>query len=145
MDDEYNLKRFVSAQTSVYEDAIGILRLGMMCTPYVDFIFPRLAASLTSATGSPYAISSLDEASAYLSSPILGGRYRECIGTLQRISNRSARAVFGDTDAKKLHASLTLFSEACNEFVLETMIDAWFDGLLDEDTMSELSRRGVSA
>ncbi|MDX8445667.1 DUF1810 family protein [Mesorhizobium captivum] len=112
---------------------------GMMCTPYMEFIFPRLATRRGDAAPEPYAITSLDEASAYLSSPILGGRYRECVGTLQRLSDLSAHAVFGDDDAKKLHASLTLFSEASNEFLLETIFDVWFDGLLDEDTMNELN------
>ncbi|MGX9119057.1 DUF1810 family protein [Mesorhizobium sp. BHbsci] len=70
---------------------------------------------------------------------LLGGRYRECVGTLQRLSNVNARAVFGDVDARKLHVSLTLFSEASSdEFLLDTMFDVWFDGLLDEKTMHEL-------
>ncbi|MER9328594.1 DUF1810 family protein [Mesorhizobium sp. M0488] len=139
MSDEYDLQRFVRAQDAVYEDALGILRQGMMCTSYMEFIFPRLAVNRSDAAPAPYAITSLDEASAYLSSPILGGRYRECIGALQRLSGSSAHAVFGDVDAKKLHASLTLFSEASNdEFLLETIFDVWFDGLLDEQTMIEL-------
>ena len=59
--------------------------------------------------------------------------------TLQRLINFSARAVFGDVDARKLHASLTLFSEASyDEFLLESMFDVWFDGLLDEDTMTRI-------
>ncbi|MER9486192.1 hypothetical protein NKI50_09380 [Mesorhizobium sp. M0563] len=38
-----------------------------------------------------------------------------------------------------MHASLTLFSEASNdEFLLETIFDVWFDGLLDEETMNDL-------
>ncbi|MER9246735.1 DUF1810 family protein [Mesorhizobium sp. M0145] len=139
MPDEYDLQRFVSAQDPVYDDALAILRRGMMCTPYMEFIFPRLATRRSGAAPEPYAITSLDEASAYLSFPILGGRYRECVGTLQRLSGLSARAVFGDVDAKKLHASLTLFSEASNdEFLLETIFDVWFDGLLDEETMNDL-------
>jgi uncharacterized protein (DUF1810 family) len=139
MNDEYNLQRFVGAQNPVYDDAIDILRRGMMCTPYMEFIFPRLASRRTDRAPEPYAITSLDEANAYLASPLLGGRYRECVGTLQRLYDQSARAVFGEVDAKKLHASLTLFSEASgDEFLLETMFDVWFDGLLDEDTMIEL-------
>jgi uncharacterized protein (DUF1810 family) len=139
MNDEYNLQRFVHAQEPVYEDAIGILRRGMMCTPYMEFIFPRLASGASDGALEPYAIRSLDEANAYISSPLLGGRYREGVGTLQRLVNFSARTVFGDTDACKLHASLTLFSEASyDEFLLETMFDVWFDGLLDEDTMTRI-------
>ena len=139
MDDEYNLKRFVDAQEPVYEDAIRILRRGMMCAPYMEFIFPRLASHGSGVTLEPYAIGSLDEANAYISSPLLGGRYRECVSTLQRLINCSARTVFGDTEACKLHASLTLFSEASyDEFLLETMFDVWFNGLLDEETMTRI-------
>ena len=112
-----------------------------MCTRYLEIIFPRLAARRRDARPDPYAIASLDEARAYLSSLVLGGRYRECIGVLQRLAGSRACAVFGDEDSKKLHASLTLFSEASNdEFLLQTMFDVWFDGLLDEHTMNELNR-----
>ncbi|WP_287324067.1 DUF1810 family protein [Mesorhizobium sp.] len=110
-----------------------------MCTPHVEFIFPRLVSNPSDAAPEPYAIRSLDEANAYISSPLLGGRYRECVGTLQRLVNFSAHTVFGDADARKLHASLTLFSEASyDEFLLETMFEVWFDGLLDEDTMTKI-------
>jgi uncharacterized protein (DUF1810 family) len=140
MKDEYNLQRFIAAQEPVYDDAVGILRRGAMCTPYMEFIFPRLASEPGSAAASPYAIASLDEACAYLSSPILGGRYRQCVATLQGLHDLGARAIFGEADAKKLHASLTLFSEAGgDEFLLETMFDVWFDGLVDEETMIRLN------
>ncbi|WP_027161980.1 DUF1810 family protein [Mesorhizobium sp. WSM1293] len=139
MDDQYNLQRFVSAQDLVYGDALAMLRRGMMCTPYMELIFPTLATGRSDTGADPYAITSLDEAGAYLQSPILGGRYRECVGKLQRLSDLSARAVFGDEDTMKLHASLTLFSEASNdEFLLETIFDVWFDGQIDEGTMRKL-------
>ena len=88
--------------------------------------------------GSPFAITSIDEASAYLSHPLLGGRYRECIGALQGLPDLSARAVFGEAGAKHLQASLTLFSEASEEFLFETIFYAWFDSLLDEETIAAL-------
>jgi len=138
MQDEYDLQRFIRAQESTYECALGNLRSGMMQADHLDFIFPRLA-SVQGDTGSePYAIRSLDEASAYLSDPMLGGRYRECIGTLQRLSDIGARAIFGEDGARHLHASLTLFSEASDEFLFETLFYAWFDSLLDEDTIKAL-------
>lgn len=77
MDDQYNLQRFVNAQDPVYGDALAMLRRGMMCTPYMELIFPRLATGRSDTEADPYAITSLDEAGAYLQSPILGGRYRE--------------------------------------------------------------------
>jgi len=138
MSDEYNLQRFIVAQDPVYDDALSLLRRGTMCLSCMEFMFPRLAARGIGAAAEPYAIRSLDEASAYLDFPVLGARFRECVGVLGRLSGLRARAVFGDVGAKQLHASLTLFSEATDEFLLESTLDVWFDGLLDEDTMNEL-------
>lgn len=140
MNDEYDLHRFVLAQDRVYDDALGILRRGMMCTPYMEFMFPRLLSKHCTSAANHFAIGSLDEAVAYIASPMLGGRYRQCVGTLQQLSSRSAHSVFGDIDAEKLHASLTLFYEASDEeFLLESMFDVWFDGMLHERTMIALS------
>ena len=54
-----------------------------------------------------YAIGSLDESKAYLAHPILGARYRECVGALQDLGFITAKAVFGTVDAMNLRSSLT--------------------------------------
>lgn len=138
MIDEYNLQRFVAPQAEAYDDAIDILRRGAMCTPYMDFIFPRLRSG--DGNESVYALSSLDEARAYLDFAPLGGRYRESVETLFRLVQTSARAVFGDVDAAKLHASLTLFAEASNEVLLRSVLITWFDNMVDEDTIVRINR-----
>lgn len=139
MIDEYHLERFVAAQAAAYDDAIDILRRGAMCTPYMDFIFPRLGSE---DSDNIYALSSLDEARAYLDFAPLGGRYRECVETLFRLVQTSAREVFGDVDAAKLHASLTLFAEASNEVLLRSVLITWFDNMVDEDTIVRINRDG---
>lgn len=138
MIDEYNLQRFVAAQAEVYDDALDILRRGAMCTPYMDCIFPRLE---NEAEGSnTLAISELDEARAYLAFAPIGNRYRECVETLFRLVQSSARDVFGNEDAQKLHASLTLFAEATNEVLLRSVLITWFDNMVDEDTIVRINR-----
>jgi len=138
MSDDYDLQRFLAAQEPVYDDALEILRHGMMCSPYVDFVFPRLAYATD--TANLFAISTLDEARAYLAFPILGNRYRECIGALAWLADETVHDVFDDVDARKLHASLTLFSEASSEPVLRTMLDLWFANLADEATMLRIEQ-----
>jgi len=59
----------------------------------------------------PFAIVSLDEASAYLTDRLLGTRYRECIRALSWLADRTVHEGFGERDATQLHASLTLFVE----------------------------------
>jgi uncharacterized protein (DUF1810 family) len=138
MEDEFSLQRFVDAQDPVYDDALAILRGGLMCTPYLDFIFPRLSSPDRDDGPGRFGIASLDEARGYLAFPLLGNRYRECVGALSWLADRSAVEVFGETDARKLHASLTLFAEATNEQLLRIMLSIWFDDLVDEDTMMRL-------
>jgi uncharacterized protein (DUF1810 family) len=137
--DEYDLQRFVRVQSNSYDRAITALRKGRIGARHRDLLFPRLGHSGHAASSRPQPISCLDEARAYLAMPLLGGRYRECIGVLQRQSNMDPRAVFGMEGATLLHASLTLFSVAnSDEFLLETIFDVWFDGLLHEATMRQL-------
>ena len=137
MTDDYDLGRFVAAQAGAYDDAIDILRRGAMCTPYMDFIFPRLAREHDD---EPYALASLDAARAYLDFQPIGNRYRECVETLFKLVQSSAREVFGDEDAQKLHASLTLFAEASSEVLLRSVLITWFDNLVDEDTIVRISQ-----
>lgn len=140
MTDDYDLNRFIVAQAEAYDDAIDILRRGAMCTPYMDFIFPRLARGNDGEAGEPYALASLDGARAYLDFQPIGNRYRECVETLFKLVRSSARDVFGDEDAQKLHASLTLFAEASNEVLLRSVLITWFDNLVDEDTIVRINQ-----
>jgi uncharacterized protein (DUF1810 family) len=134
---DHDLQCFVEAPAPVYDDALHILRQGRMCTPYMDFIFPRLAEDARIA--GPFAIVSLDEASAYLTDRLLGAHYRECIRALSWLADRTVREVFGERDATKLHASLTLFAEASNyEPLLRIMLDVWFRERVEEETMIRL-------
>jgi len=142
--DIYNLERFTDAQREAYDKALAILRRGAMCYDYMSFIFPRLATPVRSLDTQPYAITSIDEARAYLDVPVLGGRYRECVGALQRLGSLEASTVFGHVEAEYLHASLTLFSEASDEFLLESTLDAWFGGTLHGETMSALRQPEIA-
>ncbi len=139
LEDSYHLHRFVELQDPVYDQALAILKGGAMCTAYMDFIFPRLAG-IYHADGR-VALRCLDEARAYLFFPILGDRYRECVDALFWLADASPVEVFGAVDARKLQASLTLFSEATNELLMRTMLTVWFDSRVDENTITHLDLR----
>jgi uncharacterized protein (DUF1810 family) len=87
-----------------------------------------------------YAISSIEEAHAYLAHPLLGARYRECVATLQDLVGTTAEAVFGSVDAAKLRSSLTLFAEtAPGDPLFEAALHRWFRGDKDKLTVDILS------
>ena len=103
MDDPYELSRFVTAQDrgDMYASALSELRAGRKLTHWMWFVFPQIAGLGVSAMSRMYAISSLNEARAYLGHPTLGPRLTECARTLTALSGRSAQEIFGATDAKK--------------------------------------------
>jgi uncharacterized protein (DUF1810 family) len=114
MDDPYGLQRFVAAQDDggTYVAAVNELRAGRKRSHWMWFVFPQVAGLGQSPTSRRYAISSLDEARAYLEHPVLGSRLRECAGILSELEGHSAQEIFGGIDAMKLRSSMTLFARA---------------------------------
>lgn len=108
----YDLERFVDAQRSSYEAALGELTAGTKDTHWMWFIFPQLRGLGSSAMAHRYGIASLEEARAYLAHPLLGGRLRACVDAVLGHPDRSVHAIFGSPDDLKFASSMTLFAAA---------------------------------
>ena len=137
MDDPYGLGRFVAAQNAggTYEHALAELRRGLKTSHWMWFVFPQIAGLGQSPTSRRYAISSLDEARAYLEHPVLGPRMLECTGAVSATQGRSAAQIFGAVDARKLRSSMTLFLRASPaEPVFQRVLDRYFDGVANAAT-----------
>ena len=137
MDDAYDLERFVAAQDAggTYETALAELRRGRKTSHWIWFVFPQIAGLGWSPTSQRYAISSLDEARAYLAHPVLGPRLIECAGIVSAAQGRTAEQIFGETDAMKLRSSVTLFLRAApGEPVFAQVLSQYFDGVPDPAT-----------
>lgn len=141
MSDSFDLQRFVDAQARTYDQALAEVRRGAKRSHWMWFVFPQIAGLGSSAMAQRYAIASLEEARAYLSHPILGARYRQCVTALQDITGMTAKAVFGTVDALKLRSSLTLFAEASELPLLDAAIDRWFGGEKDEASLRIIDRQ----
>jgi len=139
--DAYDLQRFVLAQDSggTYDRALDELRRGFKSSHWMWFIFPQIAGLGRSPTAQQYAISSLDEAKAYLAHPVLGPRLVQCTVVLGEIEGRTAAQILGSIDAQKLRSSMTLFQRAAPDgAVFQQVLDKFFDGAADEATDSRL-------
>lgn len=110
--DPYNLQRFLDAQNDVYDDVVYELRTGHKTSHWMWFIFPQIKGLGLSSTARHFAISSLDEARAYLQHPVLGARLRECTRLVNQIENASLDRIFGSPDNLKFRSSVTLFLKA---------------------------------
>ena len=145
MQDQHRLQRFVDAQDDdgTYESALRELRDGRKRSHWMWFIFPQIAGLGQSPTSRRYAISSLEEARAYVEHPVLGPRLEECARALLQRTGGSARDIFGGIDAMKLRSSMTLFHRADPDNALYSeVLDRYFGGEPDEATDRLLGASG---
>jgi len=138
--DPFDLRRFVDAQDRVYDTVLAELRAGAKRSHWIWFVFPQLRGLGRSATAQHYGISSLDEARAYLTHPVLGQRLRECARLIADIDGRSADDIFGFPDNVKVRSSMTLFSRATDDAAdFRAVLDKFYDGVGDPATVQLLS------
>ena len=139
MNDPYNLQRFVDAQNLVFEQVRTQLGAGQKRGHWMWFIFPQLKGLGHSEMAIRFAISSLDEAEAYLKHQILGSRLRECTRLVLLVEGRSINQIFGHPDDLKFRSSMTLFaSTTCENQIFKDAIKRGFAGEPDRLTIDRL-------
>jgi uncharacterized protein (DUF1810 family) len=103
------------------------------------FVFPQIAGLGSSPMARHYAISGSAEAQAYLAHDVLGPRLIESTEALLALDSRNPVDVFGGIDAMKLRSSMTLFARAAPDRpVFRQVLDQYFDGVEDENTVARL-------
>jgi uncharacterized protein (DUF1810 family) len=138
--DSFDLQRFVDAQARMYAQVIAELRAGHKRSHWIWFIFPQIAGLGSSPTAARYAISSLDEARAYLRHELLGPRLHECTRLVNAVQGRSIGEIFGSPDDMKVRSSMTLFARATGDngdFV--QVLNRYYDGEEDPLTLQRLT------
>jgi len=131
-----SLQRFLSAQAPLYDQVLAELGRGRKASHWMWFIFPQIQGLGRSATARYYAITSRDEADAYLEHPILGPRLIECCQTLLLLEGLSAEDILGPVDAVKLRSSLTLFAAVAQPpEIFERLLEKYFPAGPDQATL----------
>jgi uncharacterized protein (DUF1810 family) len=110
MDDKFNLDRFVRAQSQVLPEVLDELDAGRKTSHWMWYIFPQIKGLGHSSTSQYFAISSLDEAEAYLQHSVLGPRLIACTALVLSHKDRSIEQIFGTVDALKFKSSMSLFA-----------------------------------
>ena len=133
--DPFDLARFTSAQAHDYDVALNELRAGAKRSHWMWYVFPQFAGLGRSSLSQHYAIGSRAEAQAYLAHPLLGPRLRECAAALLAHRGRSAGEIMGSPDDLKLRSSATLFAAVSDEPVFRALLDQFFSGQPDPETL----------
>lgn len=140
--DPYNLQRFVDAQNPVFERVCAELRAGRKTSHWMWFIFPQIRGLGHSPTALHFAISSLEEAQAYLQHSVLAPRLRNCTTLVNAVRNSTAEQIFGYPDYLKFCSCMTLFvSASADRQVFQQALDKFFAGEPDPLTLAQLQQR----
>lgn len=141
-EDPFDLGRFVQAQAANYREALAELRAGRKRTHWSWYVLPQIRGLGSSALSVRYAVSSLAEAKAYLSHPVLGPRLRECVAAMNAHSGRSEVAILGDVDARKFHSCITLFAQVAEpDSPFHVALAKYYSGSQDSATLALLARQ----
>ncbi len=106
-----DLDRF-RAVRSEHERALAEIRAGRKRSHWMWYVFPQIAGLGHSNMARRYAITSVDEATAFLEDPELGSDYVEMVEAVwHQVVDHDVRLhdLFGSPDDSKLVSSLTLF------------------------------------
>ena len=137
--DHYNLQRFVDAQSHVFEEVCLELQEGRKKGHWMWFIFPQIEGLGYSPLARKFAISSREEAEAYLNHPILRPRLRHCTRLTTLVEGRSIDQIFAGPDDLKFHSSITLFANATSDNqVFRDALHKYFGGEPDRLTLERL-------
>jgi uncharacterized protein (DUF1810 family) len=142
--DPFDLARFVSAQTGVFDQAIAELRAGRKRSHWMWFVFPQLRGLGHSPTARHFGVASHAESIAYLDHPVLGHRLEAATAAAHASSAPSLSALFGSPDDLKFRSSMTLFAIAAPHGLFQAALDRWCGGDPDPRTL-EILRRGERA
>jgi uncharacterized protein (DUF1810 family) len=139
MTDPFDLQRFVDAQAPIYSRVVDELRRGQKQSHWMWFIFPQLAGLRHSAMAQRFAISSREEAVAYLADNVLGYRLRECTALVNAVEGRTIYEILGSPDDLKFRSSMTLFGAVSSDPEFVAAISKFYGGKPDQATLDLLA------
>ena len=89
-----------------------------------------------------FALTSLDEAKAYLQHPVLGSRLRECTQLVLNVNGCSAEEIFSYPDNLKFRSCMTLFMTATSDSkIFKDALLKYFHGKPDILTLDLLAQQ----
>lgn len=132
------MKRFIEAQLGVYPTARYELRRGKKKTHWMWFMFPQIEGLGCSEISNYYAIKDRKEAEAYMKNHTLAYRIKDLSAILLEQRTDDPVKIFGEIDAMKLQASMTLFYLTSSEPVFKEVLDKYYHGKLHSFTVKKL-------
>ncbi len=141
MQEDFMLRRFIEAQSTMYQIALNEIKNERKVSHWMWCIFPQYDGLGRSETAKKYAIKSKDEAVAYYKHPVLGARLIEITTALSKIEGKSAFDILGSPDDIKLKSCMSLFHLVQDETGLfKLVLDKYFERKVSLRTIELLNK-----
>jgi uncharacterized protein (DUF1810 family) len=142
--DPFHLERFIKPQDAVWPQVRAELAAGRKQSHWIWFVFPQIAGLGSSVRSVHFAITSHDEARAYLDHAILGPRLIEATRLMLAVEDRSALDILGVPDDQKFHSSMTLFDAVSPNDVFAAALQKYFANERDAATLAKPSAQPLT-
>ena len=141
--DIYNLERFKEAQSKSYKTALEEIRNWRKETHWMWYMFPQIEGLGQSTLSKKYAITSLEEAKAYLEDDELRDHLIEMSLALLDLKEDISEDIFWIIDAMKLQSCMTLFAQAePDNDIFTSVLNKFYNWEFDLKTLSILGVLG---
>jgi uncharacterized protein (DUF1810 family) len=134
----YDLDRFITAQETVYVQALKEIKEGQKKGQWMWYIFPQIKGLGHSYNSEFYGISSKEEAKAYLDHPVLGARLREITQAFLEYNNKTADDILGYPDVLKVRSCMTLFDLVSPNDIFNEVLYKYYEGQRCDKTIWRL-------
>lgn len=115
------------------------LATGRKQSHWIWFVFPQIAGLGSSVRSVHFAISSREEARAYLDHDILGPRLIEATRLVLAVEGQTAHEIFGSPDDLKFRSSMTLFDAVAPDNIFAAALKKCFNDERDAATLAKLA------
>lgn len=137
------IDKYIKGYKENYERVLEELERGYKIGHWMWFIFPQLKGLGKSNFSDYYGLNGIGDAKEFYRNRFLRRRMSRLFRTVNSFgSSFHLRQFFGETDSKKFHSCATIFYIATGDRSFKKPIEKFFNGELDENTMSILMSKG---
>lgn len=129
------VNKYIESQKNYIADVKSELKKRKKETHWIWFIFPQLEGLGESVLSKYYALKSVEEAQIYYKNAYLRRNMNCLIDIILKYKTKDLVSVFGEIDCKKFHSCMTLFYVATKNRRFEKVLNKFYNGCLDKQTM----------
>ena len=129
------MNRFIEGYNKYYDIALKELKNGRKDSHYMWFIFPQIKGLGSSYNSNYYGLNGIDETKQFCNNDYLFNKLINLVNVLLDLTIADPIKIFGVIDSRKLKSSMTIFYLASNNILFKKVLDKFFNGELDKNTV----------